>query len=492
MRVAVNLRRGPSSGFSLSFDFEPIIGHFGTAGHFEPLIRRSGLAHFMLIRFELSPLSCSLSTNARRMLRAVAPRRRTCIALALIATVNLSLAQIDTLKLSPDELFAIARQKAFAGHRDEARSLCRTILAKYPSYLDVRTLLARTYAWDGNYGEARAELSKVLIVSPTNRDALSALLDVELWGRKFDSAVEVASQGLRAYPSDENFLFKKAQALNGLGRDTEALALLAKLEDINPSHPGAATLRQQIKRGALQNGAGFRYATDRFSEAYGAMHYAHAQLSRRTPLGIAFARLNFSRRFGREGVQPEFELYPTLAAGVYAYLDYGYSSSTLFPKHRVGAEFHSKLPLSLEASLGMRHLFFNPSQSVTIYTGSLGLYYKSIWISLRPYLTPDDAGLSTSTTMMARWYQEDVDNFLMLRGGFGFAADERSMQSSAGFGGKEVFYLKAQTAGVGWQRSLGAHLLFFVTVDVTNQELSARAGEYVTMYSISIELRARF
>lgn len=446
----------------------------------------------MSIRSQPSRPSSGLMTNVRWMLHTVAQRRRTCIALTLVVTFNLSLAQIDTLKLSPDDLFALARQRAFAGQRDEARSLCTTILAKYPSYFDVRTLLARTYAWDGNYGEARAELSKVLSASPTNKDALSALLDVELWDHKFDRAVEVASQGIRAYPTEENFLHKKAQALNSLGRDTEALTLLAQLEDINPSHPGAATLRQQIKRSSLGNGVGFRYATDRFSEVYGPMHYGHAQLSRRTPLGIAFARFNYSRRFGMEGFQPELELYPAITSGIYTYLNYGYSSSTLFPKHRIGAELYSKLPLSLEASLGLRHLSFNPSQFVTIYTGSLGLYYESIWISLRHYLTPDDGGLSISTTTMVRWYQGDVDNFFMLRGGFGFAADERAIQSSAGLSGKEVFYLKAQTAGVGWQRSLGTHMLFFATVDVTNQELSARAGQYVTMYSLSIELRARF
>jgi hypothetical protein len=66
------------------------------------------------------------------------------------------------------------------------------------------------------------------------------------------------------------------------------------------------------------------------------------------------------------------------------------------------------------------------------------------------------------------------------------------MQSSTGLGGKEVFYLKAQTLGVGWQQSLSTQYLFFVTFDVTNQELSTRAEEYVTMYSLSIELRARF
>lgn len=138
----------------------------------------------------------------------------------------------------------------------------------------------------------------------------------------------------------------------------------------------------------------------------------------------------------------------------------------------------------------MRHLYFNPNRSVTIYTGSLAVYYKSYWLSLRPYLTPNDAGRSTAMTPNLRRYHRDVDNYLLVRSGVGFAADERAIQSSVGLGGKEVFHLKAQTLGVGWQQSLSTQYLSFVTFDVTNQEPSARPGEYVTIYSLSVEFRA--
>lgn len=419
-------------------------------------------------------------------------RRRLPTAFLLLITCHVSLAQIDTLKRSSDELFELARQEAFAGKRAEARTLCRAILARNPSYLDVRILMGRTYAWDGDYEQARLELSKVLAVNPSYKDALNALIDAELWDQKFEQAAEVATQGLRWYPNEEDFLFKKARALRALGRDEEVLVLLTQLEDVNPSHSGALSLRKEIKRGSMRNGVGARYATDRFSDVYDPMHYAHVQVSRRTPVGVVFGRVNYSRRFKSEGIQPELEFYPAVAGGVYGYLNYGYSSSDLFPKHRVGAEIYSKIPSSLEASVGIRRLYFDPDRSVTIYTGSLGLYYRSYWFSLRPYLTPKDQALSTSTSLNVRWYYGNTDNYLLVRGGIGFAADERAMQSSTGLGGKEVFYLKAQTLGVGWQQSLSTQYLFFVTFDVTNQELSTRAGEYVTMYSLSIELRARF
>ncbi len=405
---------------------------------------------------------------------------------------QLGIAQIDTLKLTSDELFALAREKAFAGQREDARRLCKMILARSPSYSDVRILLGRTYAWDGRRDEARAEFYKVLSDNPAYKDALNALMDVELWDDKYGKALEIANRGLRSHPNDEDFLLKKARALKNLGRDEEALNVLAQLEDINPSYAGISPLREDIKITSMVHSVAVGYATDRFSEIYDPMHYAYLQLSRRTGYGSVFGRLNYSNRFQTEGIQFESDLYPRIADGVYAYLNYGYSNSNLFPRHRAGAEVYGKLPFSFEGSIGLRHLYFGPSSMVTIYTGSLGLYYGSYWFSLRPYLTPKDGGASKSMSLTVRRYFADAENYVSVRAGAGFSADERSIQSSAGFGGKEVFYLKSQTVSLGWQQSLAVHYLLNITFDLTNQELSFSPGSYVTMYSLSLGFRARF
>lgn len=119
---------------------------------------------------------------------------------------HLAAAQIDTLKPNSDELFALAREKAFAGQREEARQLCKTILARSPSYSDARVLLGRTYAWDGRREEARAEFYKLLEEKPSHKDALDALLDVELWDNRLERALDIANRGLNFSPSDEDFL----------------------------------------------------------------------------------------------------------------------------------------------------------------------------------------------------------------------------------------------------------------------------------------------
>jgi len=414
------------------------------------------------------------------------------LAIATLSFLCTSSGQIDTDKLDSDQLFQMARQKAFAGDREEARRLCRIIIARNPSSVDARILVARTYAWDGQFVESRSILEGVLQENPTYKDAIDALTDVELWDKDFLRALQIANQGMVSSPRDEDLLLKKARALNGLGRDEEALLALLRLEQMDPSRTEVVSLMESIKTSFLVNGIGLNYAFDRFSDVYDAMNYLALQVSRRTPYGSVFARLNYTNRFNAQGTQVEADLYPRLADGVYAYLNYGFSQSTLFPKHRFGAEVYTKLPSSFEGSIGLRHLFFDASSKVTMYTGTIGYYFGNYWLSFRPYFVPNTAGLSNSASVTLRRYVGESETFVSLHAGTGFSADERQIQSNTGFTGQEVFYLKSQTMGVGWQQSIGASSLFLTSLDVTNQELSFNPGNYVTMYSLAIGFRTRF
>lgn len=419
--------------------------------------------------------------------------KRICVTIVMFVIMGgTCTGQIDTTKLDSDELFALAREKAFAGHREEAQALCRTVLVRSPSYSDARILLGRIHAWEGRRAEARTEFLRVIAENPTYKDAQIALLDVELWDDKYEQALELSNMGLKANPSDEDFLLRKARALKALGRHEEAQLVLMNLEDINPSNLEAASLRQGITESSILNSAGANYASDLFSDDYDPMHAAYVQLSRRTAFGSLIARMNFARRFKTQGMQTEIDMYPRLGDGVYAYLNYGFSASDLFPRHRAGAELYTKLPGSTEGSVGLRHLYFGPSSSVTIYTGSFGLYFGNYWVSFRPYLIPNDAGVSKSASITLRRYIGEAENFLSLRAGIGFSADERTIQSSLGFLGNEVFYLKSQTVGIGWQQRFATFWILAASFDVTNQELSYDPGRYVVMYSSSVGFRIRF
>jgi YaiO family outer membrane protein len=390
-----------------------------------------------------------------------------------------------------DDLFLIARTKAFSGDRAGARIILNSILERLPNYHDVRILLGRTYAWDGKYDSARAAFNVVLKSNPADQDAASALSDTELWDEKFVAALDAASRALHYHPNDDALLVRKARAEKNLGREQDAVKSLLQAEEINPSNKDAIRLRQQLVLQSMLYTVGVNYTLDWFSSTYDPMHLAYLQLSRGTPYGTVIGRINYGNRFKKAGLQGEFDWYPRIADGMYGYLNYGFSDAAIFPKHRFGAEVYHKLPSSMEGSLGLRYLFFGANSTVTIYTGSLAWYYGNYYFSLRPYITPGNGNYSRSLSLLVRRYFGDADEYIAAKGGFGFSPDERSVILSTGENGRETYFLKSQNVGLGWQYPFTSFYLFVTTFDITHQELSFSPGEYTYDYSFSIGVRRR-
>jgi phosphoglycerol transferase MdoB-like AlkP superfamily enzyme/tetratricopeptide (TPR) repeat protein len=155
-------------------------------------------------------------------------------------------AALDSLKFNSDQLFQLARQEAFAGKHEEARTICRKLLRNSPNYHDVRTLLGRTYAWEKRYDEARPVYQEVMRRAPNYADAISALMDVEIWSDNYTHALALADKALDMFPSNEDILLRKAKALNYVGRNGEALKALDRLRAVNASNAEALELRKRL------------------------------------------------------------------------------------------------------------------------------------------------------------------------------------------------------------------------------------------------------
>jgi YaiO family outer membrane protein len=400
------------------------------------------------------------------------------------------IAQIE-MKVNVDSLFSSARQQAFAGKRDSAQMLLYRILDQSPSYSDVRIFLARTLGWDRKFDEARKEIQTVLAQNPKSYEGYIAAVDVEQWDSKNNAALSNCEQALQFYPTDESLLLKKAELLHALHREEEALLALLALEQINRAHPELPKLRQAITVSSLSQEISLQEAADSYSHYFAPSHLLYLQYHRRTAYGTLIGRVNYRIRGNRSGTQGEVDAYPLLTDGMYAYLNYGFagSSSLLFPQHRAGLELYVKLPSSSEASLGGRYLSFSRGKDVTLYTGSLGYYYKDFWFSLRPFLTPNNLSFSRSLGFTARWYYNGTpEEFLSARISAGFSPDERHYDPLNG----NIYYLKAQSFGTWWQKPLGMYSLLTLSFDVTNQELIFKPGGYVKVYSISAGYRYKF
>ena len=250
----------------------------------------------------------------------------------------------------------------------------------------------------------------------------------------------------------------------------------------------SSVILESSKPSLLDQNISFDYSSDRYSKFYDPTHLLLFQYGKKYEWGTGIGRLNYRKRFGKNVYQFETNLYPKIADVVYCYLNYGLSFSDLFPKHRFGAELFSSLPKSFEASLGLRYLFFDTNSDVVIYTGSIGYYYGNYWFSLRSFITPSKVSFSRSVGLTVRYYYADADEYLNFKISGGFSPDERNYDPANG----SVYFLKAQTAGIGWQKPISENSILNFSFDITNQELGFSNGEYVKVYSFSAGYKYKF
>lgn len=322
-----------------------------------------------------------------------------------------------------DDDFERARELAFAGEREQARTLLAEILAESPEHWDARILLGRVFAWDGRYEEAREQLLVVVRAKPGYADARVALTDVELWSDNPERALEVIEEGLRNEPTRQEFLLRKARAQDKLGELGGASVTLDRLLDINPSHTEAQRLFRRVRVNRATNEIGVSYGYTGVDDLDRPWHEASFWLGSRTAIGSVIARVNFANRFDQSTAQYELDAYPRIVKGLYLYLNYGYSPYRLYPRHRYAAEAYVNVAGGLEFSAGFRRLEFE-NTDVTIYTGTIAKYQGSWWISFRPYITPKTEGTSRSYQATIRRYFGNADSWLGVVGGVGSSPGE--------------------------------------------------------------------
>jgi tetratricopeptide (TPR) repeat protein len=158
----------------------------------------------------------------------------------------LAFRRIDSLSLDMDKLFMLAREKAFAKEIDEARLICRRVLAAAPNFHDVRTLLGRTYAWNKDYETAKRLFRNVIERNETYIDAYTALADAQLWSDSAEASLSIAKKGLLMYPQNEDLHVRSIKALLALGEKKEAVAMLKQLRKINPANADLPALSNRM------------------------------------------------------------------------------------------------------------------------------------------------------------------------------------------------------------------------------------------------------
>lgn len=397
--------------------------------------------------------------------------------------------QQKVFKGDPDRAFEVARELAFNNERKKAQDTLLLILTKYPDYHDIRAFLASTYSWDGEYKKARKEFDYVLKKDSDRLDTWEAAIKNELYSESPFNALEMANATLKHFPNNPELLYLKASAEEDSNKQEEALLTIETLLKLNPEHEKAKSYKDHLVDKLSHNIIGLTSTVDLYSEVFDPMQYHLLKYIRLTKYGSIQAKFNFSRRFQSNGAQFEIDAYPRIINGMYAYVNFGFSNSFLFPDFRYGAEIYKSLPLNFEASLGFRALKF--SETTNIYTGSIGWYTGNDFLSLRTYVTPGDSGSSMSGTFTYRKYRRNADSFFSFDTGIGFSPEIYRFE----FEGQEnaVVNLNSQKLNLGYfftsKNNINA---WGIETGVTHQEISFDPGSYFWIYSFTLTWEVKF
>lgn len=235
---------------------------------------------------------------------------------------------------------------------------------------------------------------------------------------------------------------------------------------INPQNAEARALSARIKDFVDKNAIGINYSFTHFDRQFADnWHITSLSYRRTTGIGSVIVKANYANKFASDGLQFELESYPRISKLFYMYVGLGYSGDVgIFPKYRSGASLYANLPSSFEAEVGFRQLHF--SESLWMFTGSVGKYYKNFWFNFRTYITPSDKNISHSYTGTMRYYTKGANDYFGFQAGTGISPEE----SRNNLLELTTYKLKTFKVGLDYNFSIHRKHLFNISGTYFNQE----------------------
>ncbi|CAA7386654.1 YaiO family outer membrane beta-barrel protein [Chryseobacterium fistulae] len=389
--------------------------------------------------------------------------------------------------LSADELFLKARTAAF-DKKDYATSisLAKQALEKAPNYTDISIFLGRVYTWNNDVASARTLFEELGKKEVQNEDYFLAYASLEYWNDQNTKAIEILNKGLGYHPQSESLLLLKAKVYYGSENYKEAESTINALLVINPKNTEARALAARINDLTSKNAINIVYNYTHFDKQFdNDWHIVSLSYKRITPIGSVILRGNYANKFAENGTQIELEAYPKISKMFYLYVGGGYSNDVgIFPKYRTGVSLNANLPHSFEAELGYRQLYF--SNSIWMYTASVGKYYKNFWFNFRTYITPDNKNISHSYTGTVRYYTKSAQDYFAFQIGTGISPEDYRNNLLE----NETYKLKTFKVGGEYNFSIKKTNLFSLSAMYFNQEF--RPHERGNQFDITIGYTKKF
>ena len=390
-------------------------------------------------------------------------------------------------------LFEDAHSLVYEGSHSKAKKAIETLLEEQVDHLEARKLLARTLSWQGNYERARKEFNQVLSIDKGDKQIWIAAIKNELYANEnyialglaykaenyFSNDSEVSRLLKMAYSRVENHVYPKYQKEKSPEKKAEVQqqAAQSKMKENKP-----------LNRLSVDN------MVTVFDQRFDPMFFSGISYKRQTKFGSIIPRINYSSRLGTNGVQYDIDLYPKFLKRFYAYLNYGYSNSTIYPRQKVGGDIYVNLPKAIELSFGGRYIQTN-TREIRGITNSLGHYRGNYYFSLRSFITPESNGLTRiSGNLLVRKYLKDAENYFGISAGMGvepesrqfFSADETLLAET-------ILFIESQRLNIEYQFTGNSKRnIYRARIGVRRQELAFDSGNFFWGVSAGITYNVKF
>lgn len=418
------------------------------------------------------------------------------------------------LSSAQDIAYTNARALAFEGDLPAAKGL---LVANKANHLEEGrsvSLLGRIYSWEGDYEKARKLFNRITSEDRANTDAWIAAIKNELYAKNDATALGLANKALyylkdnneierlkteatqriehKEYPPllpDEgiDFTKRKKKQTNSKAAKKESAEVPSE-EDVE--EPAPKTI---VEDNVFNNRVGIRNAFTVFDAIYDPMIYSSVSYRRQTLAGSIIPRINYSNRLGKHGIQYELDFYPKFSKRFYAYINYGYSSASIYPGHKVGGDLYANLPGAFEFSAGARYIGF-ATKNVSVITNSLGHYRGNYYFSLRSYITPQPNNLTRiSGNLLVRKYFRDGENFFGVNVGMGYSPELRQLRDGDELLAETLLYIESQRMSVQYQFTpKKSKNIYMANLGVARQELSFDTGKFFWSVSAGITYSVKF
>ncbi|WP_157681167.1 YaiO family outer membrane beta-barrel protein [Maribacter dokdonensis] len=402
--------------------------------------------------------------------------------------------------------FESAYALAYEGKTNTAHNILYTLINEPETEEETSILWARTLSWRGDYDGARSAFNTILSKNKNNRVVWLGAIKNELYAKNYHTALGLANKALLHKSIDPELQRLRAIAIDGINgivysdkawynvdskiaksssKPKKETAKVAERDTLQNVHKTPVTEEQ------LKNTVSVNSSVTFYDKRFDPITTSSISYNKQTPYGVIIPRINNSNRLGKNGIQLDVDLYPKITKGVYAYLNYGYSESDLYPNHKMGGDVYYNHKSGIEFSAGGRFINF-ATKDVKSITNSFGYYTGNYYFSLRSYITPEADNLTNvSGNLLIRKYLKDAENFIGINVGVGFSPELRQFTSGDQLLAETLLYIESQRLSFEYQFTSKNNLSAYRTnVGVLRQEQSFDPGSY--FYSISAGLTYEF